>query len=511
MAISSNTPLPGTRQDYAINEIQDTDGTTRFAIVDLATGATQQVADVEGLRFAQAETDPLFPSLAQAGVPPVELLPLMMATRLANSAYGNVAPPGWHPLSAADFDRFDAAGATASGPTGGGDDVFVDNLRAPDVSYTFLTAGPQPHQGFYTGSDPTQRVGAEATAFVGTAVMPAFDGQGDARTLAIAVRGTDNAEDIADYFPFASHYAKFDPLVDGIVDFVTGAREAGMPVEQIVITGHSLGAATAQFFADDPRIEALGVPIHLVTFGSPGTEAEPSATVARVVNIVHTDDPFVAARTSGPKLVDNLEEILFGSDGSDAFRDVADRLGLDKLQVWDLKRIGPDILVERPEADTIFSTISEGGPPAPTEHETDLLYDSAWRLQTAVPVAELEAIGTDTYFALGAVDRSGGSDIADTIAGGEWAAPDAPHRVYGLGGDDRIELPSVQGHRVDGGDGTDTVVYAGPRVTFIVAEASDGSVLVSQAGVTDGPVDQLRNVELLGFQPSSGLLDIASV
>lgn len=112
----------------------------------------------------------------------------------------------------------------------------------------------------------------------------------DDGTLAIAFRGTDEALDLRDHADLTTHYARFEPLMDAIADLMD-ARNS--PVEQVLVTGHSLGGAMAttamidQGWTNDPRV--LGIAI-----GGHGTEPEVAALaparVVNLINVLHEDD-----------------------------------------------------------------------------------------------------------------------------------------------------------------------------------------------------------------------------
>lgn len=59
-------------------------------------------------------------------------------------------------------------------------------------------------------------------------------------------------------------------------------------------------------------------------------------------------------------------------------------------------------------------------------------------------------------------------------------------------------LLSSTGDMIDGGGGTNTVVYNGPYSNYYVVKRSDGSILVTSRATAEGP-DQLTNVQALQF------------
>ncbi len=108
------------------------------------------------------------------------------------------------------------------------------------------------------------------------------------QTLVVAFRGSDDAVDSRhDLGGINGAYADFAPLVQAV-----DAYAASGAVQQVVVTGHSLGGAMAQLYmATHP--DQPGGPAHeAVTFGSPGAQLA-AAPDARIDNLVIADDPAV--------------------------------------------------------------------------------------------------------------------------------------------------------------------------------------------------------------------------
>jgi hypothetical protein len=165
-----------------------------------------------------------------------------------------------------------------------------------------LGAGPYPtslgftfDKGLYRATDVggSRPVGsivnevseADATIFTGV-----IDGK---QTLAISFRGTDQIADLDDYPDFGNHYAKFKPLIDGLKTYL-----ANNQVDQVLVSGHSLGAGMVQYlmaeFQGDNRF--LGI-----TDGSPGSDT--GVKDSRIFNLIHSDDPIAQLAEMGSSTV----------------------------------------------------------------------------------------------------------------------------------------------------------------------------------------------------------------
>jgi pimeloyl-ACP methyl ester carboxylesterase len=101
-------------------------------------------------------------------------------------------------------------------------------------------------------------------------------------SLAISFRGTDQFADFDDYLDFGQHFAKFKQLIDALKPYIA---ETG--IEQVLVSGHSLGAGMAQTFLSKFPNTAQ-TKFLAVTDGSPGSDAGKSDT--RIMNFIQTDD-----------------------------------------------------------------------------------------------------------------------------------------------------------------------------------------------------------------------------
>jgi hypothetical protein len=124
-------------------------------------------------------------------------------------------------------------------------------------------------------------------------------------TLAVSFAGTDQVSDWLDYANFSTHYAKFDPLVSAIKNYIDSHQ-----VDQVFVSGHSLGAAMAQYFMEDarfqndPRFKAW-------TIGSPGADnVSSSSPDPRITNFKHQFDKVMLVPTVSNWTLNGLVEFL---------------------------------------------------------------------------------------------------------------------------------------------------------------------------------------------------------
>ncbi|MBK1660506.1 alpha/beta hydrolase family protein [Paracraurococcus ruber] len=121
-----------------------------------------------------------------------------------------------------------------------------------------------------------------AAALVGVGTL------GGLQTLVVAFRGADDRVDSnAVLRDPATEYAKFAELVAAVDSFAAGGQ-----VQQLAITGHSLGGSLTQLYMAAHPAGTLPVPLFADTFGSPGALVTDTPD-ARITNYVVVDDPAV--------------------------------------------------------------------------------------------------------------------------------------------------------------------------------------------------------------------------
>lgn len=129
----------------------------------------------------------------------------------------------------------------------------------------------------YDSSDGLPSDPSELNAFLLTGIV------GGKVTLAVVFRGTDQWADWKDFADFSEYYAKFAPLVTALHKYI-----ADSGIQQIFVSGHSLGAAAASYFEKEFK---AGVSSMIeFTAGSPGVESNVNLPTDSIVNFINTRD-----------------------------------------------------------------------------------------------------------------------------------------------------------------------------------------------------------------------------
>lgn len=180
-----------------------------------------------------------------------------------------------------------------------------------------------------------------------TAVAHVYTGElDDQNVLALAFRGTDEAGDIRDHASFTSHFVRFEPLVTAAEDF---ARDPGNAIDQVLVTGHSLGAAmvtTAMFeegWITDDRFIGVAIASHgtdsSVTAGAP-------TDIDNLFNFMHEDDILLLG--AGP-----LEPSV---SGVRTLNDPLTRVGVLSTELETKERAGVDVWIDTGRVDRLLDT-----------------------------------------------------------------------------------------------------------------------------------------------------------
>ena len=189
---------------------------------------------------------------------------------------------GWHPVAASELSDMPAV----QGPTD------PHNPLVPALQYSFVGGQYQaidfskPYKIPFFGNVDY----AEANALVLTGLVHDTVSGTDKRTLVLAIRGTDQAADaVLDYESFGTHYDKFAPLVAALHTYLAANPDG---IQQILISGHSLGAGVVPYFLQ-AFPDTASYTVRAYVDGPPGSEVDP--VDSRIVNFVHAGMMFPAA------------------------------------------------------------------------------------------------------------------------------------------------------------------------------------------------------------------------
>lgn len=237
----------GSRSDYKFYD--NLDGSTK--VTDIATGFVDTIFQIEKAEFSNN-------SLKNELV--INNIYSEMAL-LSNDAYNNsstgVSHSGWtfvHANQLGLSTRLDTAYVFAP------NEKFIGTMR----------------NGVYSVASTLGLLSNEAVAHV-------YEGNwGGEKTVALAFRGTDGLGDVSGWFDsLTDYYNLFKPLLEGLKTYV---NETG--VQNILVTGHSLGGLLAQRFMNEVAgdIRYIGA-----TFGSPGSGLTAQSD-SRMVHFAHAED-----------------------------------------------------------------------------------------------------------------------------------------------------------------------------------------------------------------------------
>jgi Ca2+-binding RTX toxin-like protein len=383
---------------------------------------------------------------------------------------------GWHPVSALELGILPGSflnDPNVSHPVALGSSTlnytFVNgHYQAVDSANASRLQPANQLLNQYTGGDLP-----EANALVLTGVVNGKN------TLTVAFRGTDQISDFGDYINFHDHYAKYKPLISGIQNYLTSHPE----IEQVYITGHSLGAGMVQYLMAEPFMQNR--PVKAYTFGSPGSDAPITPNMqGNLINFVHTDDavPLATLATTplGKAAIAALGTVAGAQVGVPGAVFAAGVLTPLAVSAQQKVRGGTDILLS--------SDYSPEPVPGLDEHDAALYLTDMGKLRTFShdPTSPFYGTGLAEHFRTGSPYGGGSMKIGMGSPHYPLTHLSAEGTVYGVGtgiyvrtvfptaGDNFVladrypniitmrsaEIEAKVAKRViDGGDGSDTIQF----------------------------------------------------
>ncbi len=240
-------------------------------------------------------------------------------------------------------------------------------------------------------------------------------------------------------------------------------------IEQVLVTGHSLGGAAAQFFMQDYGVtdtRYIGV-----TFGSPGTNRFQTLPEERFANIRHNDDEAVSAGDArGYEVSGSIINIRVEDSGIDGLSEHALFVPLDDSKISYRKSV--EFITSELDAKTLFRDMNI----VPGTYGNDNLHAKE---------------GQNLEILLG-------GDGADNMTG--EVSGDQHVQIFkgGLGND-----------VIDGGGGIDYALYNGARSDFTHQISPVGELIVTDQRIAshNEGTDTLNSIERIIFTDIAFALD----
>ncbi|SDY74326.1 hypothetical protein [Nitrosomonas sp. Nm33] len=356
------------------------------------------------------------------------------------------------------------------------DQSVIDTVNARIQSWVPLEAtalgfaGNDP--GFSTINGSLLRYDNEnASVTVGLTIL------GGKRTLGISFEGSNdfstengrkdwnnNVFNIKGYYDLLN-----DPRSDNEISFLRAIVNYinSQGIEQVLVTGHSLGGAAAQFFMQDYGVtddRYIGI-----TFGSPGTNRFQVLPEERFANIRHNDDEAVIAGDArGYEVSGSIINVRVDDDG---LSEHALFIPLDDSEISYRKSI--EFITSQLDAKTLF------------------------RDMNIVP-------GTNGNDNLNAKE---GQNIEVLLGGG-----DADSMTGEVSGEQHIQIfkGGLGNDTIHGGGGIDYVLYSGARSNFThqVSPAGELIVIDQRTASNNEGTDILQGIERIIFADMAFALDV---
>lgn len=285
--------------------------------------------------------------------------------------------------------------------------------------------------------------------------LPGFDRVVDAYvvqnggTAMLAIPGATQFLDFSDVLSAEGHARQYEglmPLVQAFIQYVN----TNPSVTEVVIAGHSLGAALVEIMSRTDTA-LIAKPFTMVAFGSPGTSiSADQPVIGELLNIRHVGDPVV-------------EE--------------GDRLGFVRGGL-DFQMTPPEVLGSGEHRMTLYAENIYAVTESPIGQfilgGEELVLDSNYSHTLAADTGE-------AIFGKGGNDTITGNDLNDRFDGGS-----GNDQIIGAGGNDQL-VGGAGSDVLDGGLGDDTFYWGALRSghdSFVGDGAGVDTLVVQSPGVT---------------------------
>ncbi|SFL61340.1 lipase family protein [Nitrosomonas communis] len=294
-----------------------------------------------------------------------------------------------------------------------------------------------------------------------------FEGSNDLFTTNGRKDWNNNVFNIKGYYDLLNdeHNDNEISFLQSIVNYINSQG-----IEQVLVTGHSLGGAAAQFFMQD--YGAADARYIGITFGSPGTNRFQALPEERFVNIRHNDDEAViAGEARGYEVSGSVINVRVDDSGIDGLSEHALFIPLDDSEINYRKSI--EFITSQLDANTLFRDMNI----FPGTH------------------------GNDN------VNAKEGQNIEVLLGGGGTDS-----MIGEMSGEQHIQIfkGGLGNDMIDGGGGIDYVLYSSARSHFTHQVSPTGELIVidQSAGSNNEGTDTLRGIERIIFTDMAFALDM---
>jgi Ca2+-binding RTX toxin-like protein len=318
--------------------------------------------------------------------------------------------------------------------------------------------------GIYSHVDNILRLFNDTTVAVFSGLV------GSKKTLSISFAGS-NADTVDWIYDFIQartpFYEKHLPLIKALKTYLS---EEGGRIEQVLVSGHSLGGAMVQQLIAELSDSGIGDKLHGYTFGSIGGESETTSVVSgKMMNFLHRFD-----------IVNTLNIGIFSDSRGGSQVIINSSLSHN----WITRPITQHYKANY-QSDVNFLVDAAANDTTPFGQTTladALRKGDVWLGDTTFGTKLQLATGTE------------GNDIVNSLSDDRFV-------LSGAGNDTVFvdwSLFFQESRIIEGGSGTDTFVFARPKFMTSVNTLSDGGIEFKYLGTTIATLYGIERIDYLG-------------